>query len=1186
MVEFDLDRVPLRGEHLVEAAAGTGKTWTLVRLHARILLERKIPIDRILVVTFTNAATAELKGRIREELRRLLAEGAGEPGLLRQALRDFDKAPVSTIHGFCNRVLQEEAFQSGTPFDVPLAGDAAAGAAEKTRDFWVEKTFGDKEGAILDLAPRPEVLSGVAGEVRNRPDLEPLPAGIPREGRRAWERVERCFLEARRAWREEKEGIRVYLFGGALKGQAYSRRWLGGWIEKMEAFLEEGGDFWKLRDLDARDMAWARKFTLREIRKNVKAGRVPPSYGFFRAWEDLLEACRSPDLTLRSPAQLRFLLEFVERIRSRPEDPAVLLREGFTFGDMLFFVARALEGPRGEDLARALRERYRAVLVDEFQDTDPVQYRIFRRVFGGSGVPLFFVGDPKQAIYSFRGGDVFTYRAAREDAGGEPMTLTRNWRSDPSLVEALNGVFGDADRPFQFDWIPYREARAQEREDRLFLGGKPASGLRLLALPCGGRVLSKEEAAREAAAAGAAWLASFLGKKPTLGSAAGSRVLGPGDTAVLARTNRQAFLAARELARAGLPAVLLGTASVFDTVEAEEVERLLAALVEPTRRRPLAAALATGILGRRAADLVRLAGDARAWEREVERFTRWRKEAGEKGFLPVFWEILAQEDVLDSVLGERLGERRLTNLRHLGELLDRASRERHLGLSGLAGWLGRMRRDRAFRAEVGPEAEQIRLETDEEAVKVSTVHRSKGLEYPVVVCPFTWDEPAGGGRKTRKTLRAALFHERERPFRTFLDLGSASIEENEERAREERAAEARRLFYVALTRAKHLAALVLGPFRGLEESTPGILLGLEKGDLEGKGLEEKLGKFAGKGKGRVEVEVLRPGREEARRAAEEQAGPLLEGRRAERILEAAGRISSFSGLVAGGDSAPTAGPDLPGTEPGEGEAARPALWSPPEEPVTLHDFPAGTAAGNLFHRVLEKVDFQGREGWEEVVERSLRELGFETEWKEKVLRALGEVVETPLAEGGPALEEIPREERLSEMEFLFPCGRGEGRVTAARLSRAFTAGKDGAVPAGYEEKIAGLGFGPLRGFLRGFVDLVFRWRGKWYVADYKTNHLGPGPEDYGPENLAAAMEEHHYFLQYHLYAAALHLYLERRLEGYDYERHFGGVFYLFLRGMGGRGAGPRGVFRDRPPAARIAALLEALGARAVKGGGS
>ncbi|HHI68048.1 MAG TPA: hypothetical protein ENJ97_01845, partial [Planctomycetes bacterium] len=699
MAEFDPDRVPLEGERLVEAGAGTGKTWTLVRLHGRLLLEKRIPIDRILVVTFTNAAAAEVKTRIREELRRLLESRPGEEGLLKRALRDFDRAPVSTIHGFCNRVLQEEAFRSGTPFDVPLAGEAGTGAAEKTRDFWVEKTFGDEAGKVLDLAPNPDVLSGIAKEVRNRPDLEPLPREIPAGSVEAWRRVEECFREVRRAWEKGKEGVIGILAGGGLNGKAYQSRWVTSWVEKLEAFLEAGNQFTLLRKPFGKDRTWAKKLEPSEIEKNRKGTTPFHEAPFFQAWGRLIEACNHPDLTRLPPEQLAFLLEFVERIRSRPEDPALLLREGFTFGDMLYFVKRALEGPRGEALARALRERYRAVLVDEFQDTDPVQYWIFRKVFGGSGTPLFLVGDPKQAIYSFRGGDVFTYRAAREETGGEPITLVRNWRSDPSLVEGLNSLFGRVEAPFGFDWIPFRKALAQEKADRLYLEGKPASGLYLLSLQGGGRVLYKEEGTREAAAAGAAWLASFLEKRPVVKDKGGERVLGPGDTAVLVRTNRQASLMARALAGAGLPVVLLGTASVFDTVEAEEVERLLGALVEPTRRRTLTAALATGIFGKRAADLASLAEDARAWEREVERFTRWRKEAGERGFLAVFLEILSQGDVLDSVLGERRGERRLTNLRHLGELLDRASRERHLGLQGLAGWLGRMRADLAFREE-------------------------------------------------------------------------------------------------------------------------------------------------------------------------------------------------------------------------------------------------------------------------------------------------------------------------------------------------------------------------------------------------------------------------------------------------------------------------------------------------------
>ncbi len=1177
MGEFQVDKVPLEGVRLVEAGAGTGKTWTLVRLHQRLLLEKRIPLEKILVVTFTNAATAELKSRIREGLRELLREGSADRSLLEKALRDFDRAPVTTIHGFCHRVLQEEAFQSGIPFDVPLSGEAASGITEKTRDFWVEKTFHDEEGEILDLAPGPEALLPVAREVQNRPDLEPLPGvEVSGRGREAWERVEARLEEARRAWKEGKEEvIRIFLEGG-LSGKFYQARWVPGWVEKLEAYLEKGGDFRLFREPGKNKIAWAEKFSSSRIARAAGKGSVPPEHPFFRAWDRFLEACKDPDLPFRPPDQLEVLREFVERIRSRPGDPALLLREGFTFADVLLFVRRALEGPGGDALAAALRERFRAALVDEFQDTDPIQYAIFRKVFASSKAPLFLVGDPKQAIYSFRGGDVFTYRSAREDAGGEPETLSRNWRSDPSLVEALNGLFGGREEPFGFDWIPFREARAQVGEDRLFLEGNAASGLYLLCMNSEGRPLSKERAVEAAAREGAAWLASFLGKGPGVVEEGGERTLGPGDAAVLVRTNSQAARMVRALARVGLPSVLLGTASVFDSAEAEEVERLLRALVEPTRRRAVLAALATGILGRRASDLVRLREDQEAWEAEVERFARWKREAAERGFLAVYLEILSQGDVLQSVLGERAGERRLTNLRHLGELLDRAARERHLGLPGLLSWLGRMRREKSFRGEVGSEAEQVRLETDEAAVKVITVHRSKGLEFPLVLCPFTWDEPAGPGGGPRR----AFFHERVKPFRGFLDLGSAGLEENERLAGEEREAEARRLFYVALTRAKFLAALVLGGVKGLDRSSPGILLGVEEKDLEGGGLPEKLARFSERSKGRVVVEIL-PGAEAGPPCGEEgKEPPLLEGNPLRRVLDASRRVSSFSGLVSGEGRLLPAGMERPGAEPGEGEREGLPAWGPPEEGILLQDFPAGPGAGNFFHHVLERMDFRDRAGWEEIVGKALVEHGFGPEWKEKVLPALEMVVETPLEEGGPRLREISPRERLTEMEFLFPCGRGEEKVTAARLAAALEAA-GGPFPGDYPERVAALGFRPLRGFLRGFVDLAFQWEGRWYLADYKTNHLGPLPGDYREEKLVRAMGEHHYFLQYHIYTAALHLYLRKRVEGYDFEEHFGGVYYLFLRGMGGRDAGPRGVFRDRPSRDALEAFLDALG---VEGG--
>ena len=1113
--------VPLCGAHLIEASAGTGKTHAITDLYVRLLLERRLTVGQILVVTYTNAATAALRARIRgrlhEALKAFAAGGSNDEfldGLVRRrrqadvlaedrlclgvALHGFDEAAIFTIHGFCQRMLQDNAFESGSAFDTELVTNEGPLITEVVQDFWVRELHAASEPFVRHLAATkvtPTLLENLAIQVVRQPDMPVLP-------------------------------------------------------DRDDPLLQS---------VDGTD---------------------------------------GPALTARALALQIDLTAYARReLRRRKERARVQ-----SFDDLLQRLADGLRGDGGATLAEVIRRRFRAALIDEFQDTDPVQYEIFRRVYLGSDAVLFLIGDPKQAIYAFRGADVFAYIQAKHDTAGAPRTLAVNHRSDPSLIRGVNALFERLRLPFVLDDIPFLPvAAAAQARDRL---GGTAVGqppLQILFVPRTGQestgaAINKAWGEIEGTAAVAADIVRFLGSGATIGD----QPVVPGNIAVLCRTNRQASIMQQALRELGVPGVLQGDASVFEAPEAEEMERVLRALADPGDARAIRAALGTALLGQGASELAALEHDEQRWDEWVRQFQSWHELWTQRSFVAAFRTLLDSQGVPQRLLGYLDGERRLTNILHLVELLHTAGTEERGGPQVLVHRLHQMRWNVEARAELAGEAAQIRLESDAAAVKLTTVHKSKGLQYPIVYCPYLWD----GTLLHPQDRQAPRFHDPDDAYRLKLDIGSPDHVGHVAIAAREAFAENLRLLYVALTRAQHRCTVVWGAFRHAQDSALGYVLHQPPAvgadprgatatriaafirNHDDAGMRADLEKLAATAPHAIAVADLSAERVPRYTAPAAEAA-ALHGRTATRELRRLWRVSSFSTLAS---SAGTI--NLPAEEgldhdaiaatPTAGELAG-SIVAP--SPVTLHDFPAGTRAGQLIHEVLERFDFQASEPavLRDAVSAALGRFGFEDRWVEPLCRALAAVVATPLNDRVPALRLRDVARRLNELEFLFPVadslpGRAQPvaprLLTPARLADTLQRHATAPVPADYAERLRGLGLTPLAGFLKGFIDLAFEHDGRWYVVDYKSNLLGPHPADYRHPPVIAAMVEHHYFLQYHLYVVALHRYLTRRLAGYDYDRHFGGVYYLFVRGMAPEYGRSNGVFFDRPSRQ----LIEDLGA--------
>jgi len=1196
MIPLNPLKIPLRGLALIEASAGTGKTYSIATLYLRLLLERRLDPDRILVVTFTDAATEELRERIRKRLVEALDRLQGDIGarrecdstladllltlpdrdaariLLTDALARMDEAAIHTIHGFCLRMLRDNAFESGTTFDAEFITDEARLRARAIEDFWRIRVAG----------ATPEEAAWVRGQWTTPQallrDLEP---SLALEDVRLLPQVDETALEEARLdltgvfeqlcelWRDDGDAIKDILRSSpALKRQSYNKNMVAKAIGAAEALI------FATEPPDAPPDGFER-LTPDGLERGTKDGQTPPAHLFFDLcgrYGDLLDR-------VRVRAKAWFLIsarQFVRQALDRRKRDEGLVY----YDDLLRRLDLALAAAGGDVLAAAIRERYPVALIDEFQDTDPQQYRIFRRVYGGKpDCGLFLIGDPKQAIYAFRGADIFTYMRARDDSDreGSQYGLGVNWRSGSRLIDAVNCLFGTAHAPFIYEpyigFDPVDPSLAADEKPLRIDGVEPVplqfwmiqvTEENRTTKPPG--FIRNDAALEEAARACAEHIAALLNLAVEDRVTIGDRALQPGDIALLVRTHREGDLVQQALRGCGIASVSLSQESVLATEDAEELATLLGALADIHDEGRVRAALATSLLGHDASELERLAADELAWEGLLSRFQSYAERWRSQGLMVAMQELLAAEQIPARLLGRPDGERRLTNLLQLLELLQLASGE-HPGQDGLLRWLADQRA-----GDGRDEGRQLRLESDEGLVKVITLHKSKGLEYPLVFIPFPWSH-----FKQSRRSPAVFFHAPEDKM-ACLDLGSDHEREHRALERTEQLAERLRLLYVGVTRAARFCVLCWGKVNGIQDAALAYLLhrdpesatpasGMQR--LSEAEIRADLEALARRAPSAIEVRDL------PAPTGEHWAGSPVDRDRLRpavfsSVIDASWRVTSYSALVRGDD---TERPDYDTTTVplvADPEAETPIASDP------LFELPAGTHAGHFLHEVFENLDFPRARGETLTgVVRSLLEryggLGVgrtaagedDRDWAPVAEALVTNVLDTGLDESGTLrLRDVAAADRIAELEFHFPVAG----LDPGALRRVL------ALSADHAGSADGLGFEPLRGLMHGFIDLVFRRDGRFYIVDYKSNRLGTRLPAYEREGLRDAIRHHHYDLQYLIYTLAVHRFLGWRLPGYDYERHFGGVYYLFLRGMRPHLGSSCGVWCDRPSLELIDAL--------------
>ncbi|MFH0922419.1 MAG: exodeoxyribonuclease V subunit beta [Fibrobacterota bacterium] len=1187
MLTFNLPDCPLDGTVLIEASAGTGKTYSITGLFLRLLLERKVPAGRILIVTFTEAATGEIRDRVRKGLLdmkallekrsnndtdpvdpvlKALADKAGDSRealqRVRLALYDFDALAIHTIHSFCLRMLHEFAFESGARYDSRLLSDWEAGALSlgTAQDFWRTRLYNApplflrafflQEGILS-----PEMFLPYIQKHLLEPGLVILPDTASFRLADFDRILEAAFKTIADIWAVSRSVIVDYLSTSReLKHRSFSTSSVARWASGIDALTA------------ARDPLVQDKKVRLALDKfayaNVLANRTPllcdvQHPEFFRACESLLTAFDRALTGLKG--------EFIRFFREDSQKKKETLNAQY-FDDLLTAMHRALVDTES-GFSTFVRGQYQAALIDEFQDTDPVQFEIFRSIF--AKVPdrsLFLIGDPKQAIFAFRGADIATYLSAAKQVGDNTsFTLTTNYRSQERLVAGVKALFSACSAPFLTERIALPEVGAAGKADKkepLLLDGCPGAGLHLLYLQSDtdpDAFLSAPDARARIARAVAAEVGRLLGLSGQGRAFLNDQTLRPQDLAVLVRSHDEAALMKAALTDAGIPAVLYSSGNVFKTDECVEFTRLLKAAAFPGNWRAVIAACATRLLGMEAAELLHLQDGSTDRDGLLSRFQEYRALWDGSGFAAMFHRFLRDFSVRERLLALPDGERRITNLLHLFELAARAAQEQRLTPLGLLLWLQGEREKKSEKSEEN----LLRLEKDEDAVRILTMHKSKGLEFPVVFCPFTWSA------SSLRSRDMVAFHS-ETDGRLSIDLGSDEIDAHIRLAENDQLAENLRLLYVALTRAKNRCYLYWGRFNTAETSAPAYLLhhpttftpgriveelGVHMRALSSAQMLERLRGIAAGSNGAIVLDDAPLFSVAPWQAAHSTKArpPLPEFSAA---LPRDWRVTSFSSLTRTAAHFDTTLDD-------EG---LPAPVTEEVQPSGFFAFPRGALPGKCLHEIFEHLDFHAPGQAAPLVRSTLDAYGFTNISEGPVCDMVERVLSVPLAPG-LTLGQVNETDRLSELEFCFPLAR----LSRQRLAALFA---DAGV-RDFPERIERLEFQPMRGYVRGFMDIVFTHNGKHYLLDWKSNHLGNSPGDYGQDEMRTEMLQSCYFLQYHLYVLALHRYLSVRLKDYDYERCFGGVYYIFLRGAG-LGTPGNGIFYDRPSGQLVLELERAL----------
>ncbi len=1153
---------------LIEASAGTGKTYTIAGLFARFVAEGRCKADQILVVTFTKAATRELKARIYDRLSdcfRLLTtadssttDSFGKEFLntfkddkkalkrLREAIANFDDVSISTIHGFCQSALNEQVLASGVPAELEVE-ESDRLLKEICEDYWrnfiSDRDKNDTNQLFYELfrkiAKNPDELIKLAGNVISKPYalLEPPQDELCEPG--IWaESVIDLKKEMKPVWQQEQDEICNELASSNLS--RFTENSLGKWRIEMDHLLLKN-------DLDSLKSKNLEKFTAsyhdnpeNYTRKGRESELSRPFYKLCDRLKDLTDSLDEAKTAL----QLQMIHSVVNLHEEKRQTSTTL-----TYDDLLISMTNSLKGRNGSYFSKKLRAGFPVALVDEFQDTDPVQYEIFSSIYPKDcpGCSMIMIGDPKQAIYEFRGADIYAYLQARNDSAPDARyTLNKNYRSNAGVIQSVNTLFSSEDDVFLLDDFSFQPVDHGHIDEQLVKNSIPVKPMQVIInREDEGTYQNKEDLKRSIYRDIAQRIASMIKDNNKVNFKIGKNPLNAGDIAILVNSHREGDSIREELKRLNIRSVKISRQNVFDSIEAYRIQLLLESVSETGKRESIKKYLLSGFKGLNISEFPDKENEEKLneYRNELEIF---RQRMEKDGFYPAFRWLLFERKGLNMISELEDADRVISNLYQIAELCSRAETEHSFQIEGLLKWLTEKRWEKKLKRD----EDQLRIENDSELVKITTIHSSKGLSYPVVFAPFLWNTIQAD------TKPPISWHRKENgEYRQVMDFSfhnTPAKNEAEMKSLIEKTAEEVRKTYVTLTRARYANFLYWGTaqdscFSGLgailcgrKTLNPYFLEGKNMkrgtGDLQPEFFSEKLEELANLSPDIFELLALNDQKSETvdwkpGKTGRMKAIPFT----ASDKLVPGKKMFSFSSVAMHAEGSVY--------EPDYDEAVPTVLIREPEKIIqtpNLFNFPKGAEAGTIIHKVFESRAFGkcDNDMLQEKIVKLLERNRIDAKWTNCLLKMTEDLSCTPLpVPGGKSLrlDRLGEKDQLSEMEFQLK-SREPRFDEVLKLIRNGQTFKNQGQPS-------------VKSFMKGFIDLVVMQNDKFYIIDYKSNYMGDQYDDYNQDLLAEEIRDKSYDIQYHFYALALSKYLESRMSGYKYSTHFGGVFYLFVRGI-------------------------------------
>ncbi|MFH1727963.1 MAG: exodeoxyribonuclease V subunit beta [Pseudomonadota bacterium] len=1158
--KFEIENTSLAGLHLIEASAGCGKTYALTSLFLRLLIEKNIPVNKILVVTFTNAATFELKERILERIRQAfkflhkgevikdeylasIVNNASVEGKinLKRAMLDFNDAQIFTIHGFCARVLQNFSLESGSLFEVDMITEQTNIIKELALDYYRKNIYAEHGlfvDYVLDVNFNIEDLIRLSTISLKRPEFKIIPKLKDEDTNEYEDKYKDAYIKLKSLYFEYEENIYDFIFNykGLNRGKYRT--------STLKLLLMQLHTIFKTDEILLLKNVNIEKLSASNMQHAINKGFEYHPNNFFKYVDEFCEIKKSLvsafDKKL-SYIKYKYLLGIKEDLKNKKQDNNEMF-----FDDLLIRLNTAINSDNNKHLTKAIIDNYEAALIDEFQDTDNYQYEIFNKLFVLNKIPLFLIGDPKQSIYSFRGADLYTYLEASKNASSK-YTLQKNWRSNAKLTKAISIIWKDIENPFLMKDLTFHEVETRDNNDFcLTINKKTEAALEFYLLPNNEEnYYIKSDAKELISQCFAQKIVNLLNKGQKKEALIDGKKVKPRDIAILVRENKEALLIQKALLMAKVPSIIFDIGNVFESKEASEFLYVLNAVLWPQNSKNIKTALFTDMLSYSLEDL-----DAMSEEKYLEiqeRFESYNDILINKSFIKFYSLLLKQEKVLSKLAKLPNRKRRLVNLQHLSELLHKASLENKSHRMRLNKWL----LEKIENPEISNDEHLLRLESDEQAVKILTIHKSKGLEFPIVFLPFLFH----GMRKGKEIL----YYDQKQKI-NILDLNIDNDSSSIAKLNKQDLAENLRLLYVAMTRAKSKLYMVWGKIKGAESSALSYLLhcgklmqnefDLEKIEenyktLSDDQLEDDLKKISENSKGLIAINRIGDLEFQCFSEQLENKEELILAK-TKRTEFKNWRISSFSHLASENKKNWQLIEDNQANQP-----------TPKEDFLesNIFTFPKGAYAGNFMHDIFENIDYSEivEEKINTFAEMKLKAYNFDVKWVKIISKMIINVLSCQLSykHEDLLLKHIKKEDKINELEFYF---KAED-VNPHKFNAIFKK---------HETMINEIGFSQYEGFFTGFIDLIFRHNNKYYLLDWKSNYLGNELIDYNQASLTKCMIENNYLYQCDLYAYALHKYLGIRIKDYDYAKDFGGCFYMFLRGID-KDVGPDfGVFEHKP----------------------